>query len=117
MSPNLLNGNWTRNSIYDAIKRFQTYGQNVIFMTLKEIPESNNQEIKNSQGETLTSLLHNVQMIPWITRKDEFWLKLRLKLPPKRNILPYNLDNINLKHVDNSRRLTSNSNECLDQFV
>lgn len=122
LSPNLLNENWKRLSIHQVMKHYyQRYGPNVIYVTLKKIP--NGQEAKNSQGESLTSTLSKAMLMTNDTTKsnDKFWLNLRCKLPPNRNnysLYVNNSSNINFAQVDsntdNSRRLT---NDSLDQFV
>ncbi|KAJ3655156.1 hypothetical protein Zmor_014294 [Zophobas morio] len=84
LSPPVLNDTWTTAGIYQAIKQLQALGPKLICVTLKELPKCEN-ETKNSQGETLSSLTRTINVIVWERAKDDkFWLALRLRLPPKR---------------------------------
>jgi interleukin 1 receptor accessory protein-like len=83
LSPAVLN-DWTTAGIYQAIKQLQALGPRLTCVTLKELPNCKN-EVKNSQGETLNSVVQMISVVHWERSKDEkFWLALRLRLPPKR---------------------------------
>ncbi|KAJ8974521.1 hypothetical protein NQ317_016027 [Molorchus minor] len=87
----------------------------LICVALKDLPKAQN-EIKNSQGETLTSLSCLIGLILWDRKNDSrFWYSLRLRLPPKRRTEA--LENINLTQGENNSRLTNNSEESLNSLV
>lgn len=101
ISPACVNDNWNPSTLYSILKQLYTLNPSFCCVTLKAFPTGETQ-MKNSQGETLNSILRNINVIPWERSNEErFWLSLRLKLPPKRQVT---LD-------QNSTRLTANSIE------
>lgn len=119
LSPACLNDKWECDAVYQALKQLHSLDPHLCCVTLKQIPSSENQ-VKNSQGETLSSLVRTVHVINWDRSNDDrFWLSLRLRLPPKRYNTETKLENVNSTQNDNSTRLSNNSNsqESLDIFV
>ncbi|XP_063902643.1 X-linked interleukin-1 receptor accessory protein-like 2 [Zophobas morio] len=116
LSPPVLNDTWTTAGIYQAIKQLQALGPKLICVTLKELPKCEN-ETKNSQGETLSSLTRTINVIVWERAKDDkFWLALRLRLPPKRRNDRL-VECRNQSQGINDSRLTSDSDESFENFV
>ncbi|KAJ8951083.1 hypothetical protein NQ318_003781 [Aromia moschata] len=115
ISPAVVNEHWDASSILQALKQLQSLGPKFVCVALKELPKNQN-EVKNSQGETLASLSRSVGVIFW-ERKNEakFWYALRLSLPPKRRTEI--VENRNATQGENNSRLTSNSEESLYNLV
>lgn len=117
LSPNSLNEHWDSATVYEAVKQLSSFGPKLICVALKELPTSG-KETKNSQGETLSSLLRQICVIPWDRLDcDRMWLSLRLELPPKRFNRTATTENIRFEQGDNTRRLTSESQNSLDALV
>ncbi|KAJ8929322.1 hypothetical protein NQ314_018030 [Rhamnusium bicolor] len=114
-SPAVVNESWDTNNVLQALKQLQSLGPKLVCVALKELPKTQN-EVKNSQGETLASLTRSIGVILWDRKKDDkFWYSLRLRLPPKRRTEM--VDNKNFAQGENNSRLTSNSQESLDNLV
>lgn len=115
LSPAAVNDNWDSSNVLQALKQLQSLGPKLVCVSLKELPKAQN-EVKNSQGETLTSLIHTIGVITWERKNDDkFWYSLRLRLPPKRRTEI--VESINSTQGENNSRLTSNSQESLDNLV
>lgn len=96
-----------------ALKQLQSVGPQLCCVTLKELPLKEN-EVKNAQGETLTGLSRSLNVILWEQGENEkFWLSLRLRLPPNRRVETV----ITVPQGENNKRLSSNSQESLDNLV
>ncbi|CAH0557087.1 unnamed protein product [Brassicogethes aeneus] len=115
LSPALLNEKWESDNVLMALKQLQLVGPQMCCVALKELPKKEN-EVKNAQGETLTSLSRNLNVITWDRQNEEkFWLSLRLRLPPNRMRLEVNSSASN---GGNNSRLTGISRqESLDNLV
>ncbi|KAK4878947.1 hypothetical protein RN001_007093 [Aquatica leii] len=101
ISPSSVSDDWQCSVLYQALKQLYQLDSQFCCVTLKPFPTNGEQE-KNSQGESFSSLVRNINVIYWQRSKDEsFWLSLRLKLPPKR------FSETNL--IVNSTRLNSNA--------
>ncbi|CAH1117971.1 unnamed protein product [Phaedon cochleariae] len=111
LSPALFKGDWQSSSLLEAINQLKSLGPPLICVSLKELPKSEN-ETKNAQGETLTTLARSVGVILWERKSDDaFWYSLRLRLPARRRS-----DEDNTRS-DQSERLSTNGQECLDNLV
>ncbi|KAK9888777.1 hypothetical protein WA026_001002 [Henosepilachna vigintioctopunctata] len=86
LSPNTLHGSWDTTNVYKALKFLVSLGPPLICITKEKLPVAIN-EVKNSQGETLKSVLNMINLIDWIDPPSEkWWLNLCLELPAKRQI-------------------------------
>lgn len=117
LSPSCLNDRWETNIIYHCVKQLQQLGPKLSCIVLKQLP-AHAGEVKNSQGETLASVLNSINVIHWGRLQDDtFWLALRLRLPPKRN-KQSSVENMNMTQTEVAPRiLTDNSQEILDNLV
>ncbi|KAL3283030.1 hypothetical protein HHI36_006189 [Cryptolaemus montrouzieri] len=110
LSPSALNGSWDTATVYKAIKILDSLGPSVICILLEKLPAMKN-ETKNSQGETLKSVLNLVNLIDWIDPpSDKWWQNLCLWMPPKRNFK-------NSEHNTLRLNRTMNRQESLDNLV
>ncbi|XP_049822334.1 interleukin-1 receptor accessory protein-like 1-A [Aethina tumida] len=113
ISPAALKDNWENENVLMALKQLQSVGPQLCCVTLKELPLKEN-EVKNAQGETLTGLSRSLNVILWEQGENEkFWLSLRLRLPPNRRVETV----ITVPQGENNKRLSSNSQESLDNLV
>ncbi|KAF5281564.1 hypothetical protein FQA39_LY05099 [Lamprigera yunnana] len=102
ISPSAVGDCWECPILHQILKQLCELDPQFCCVTLKEFP-SNGEQIKNSSGESFSSLVRNINVINWErSREDKFWLSLRLKLPPKRcnqinlkNNTPKNLTRLN----------------------
>lgn len=110
LSPATLNDNWDCGSLYQALKQLQALGPPLNCIALKPMPYSATQ-VKNAQGETLTSILRNIHVILWERSSDNrFWLALRLNLPAKRCQAKQTTDDICLNATANNSTTRLNCN-------
>lgn len=113
ISPATLNQHWDSRSLYEALKQLQAFNDKLICVLLKDVPRSET-EIKNSAGETLSSIIRCMNIVHWQrTKEDKFWLSLRLRLPPKRHGDMEDGDNRSV----NTLRLRNGYGESLDELV
>lgn len=91
MSPACVNDKWECITLHQALKQLHELDTQFCCIILKQFPTTGS-NIKNSMGESFSSLVRNINIINWERFKDDkFWLSVRLKLPPKRCEL--NVDN------------------------
>lgn len=64
LSPACFNDNWDACTVYKGLKQLKALGPPLKCIALKQLP-TNTTQIKNDQGETLTSLLRTVTVIQW----------------------------------------------------
>ncbi|XP_018328506.1 interleukin-1 receptor accessory protein-like 1 [Agrilus planipennis] len=84
VSPALVNDKWDASSLYQTLKQLQGLGPKTCFVVLQKMPNCDDQA-KNAIGENLNSILRNATVIQWERSNDrQFWLALRLNLPPRR---------------------------------
>lgn len=89
LSPDALNANWEANTIYQALKQLlalsPAHSYPITCIVLKSLPTTVSQ-IKNAQGETLSSVLRAgmVHVLPWNRADEKFWLAVRLGLPSNK---------------------------------
>lgn len=115
LSPAAVNGNWDTNNVQQALKQLQSLNAKLVCVSLKTLPKNQN-EIKDSQGETLASLTHSIGVILWERKQDDkFWYSLRLRLPAKRRTECE--ETKKLTQGENNLRLNSDSQESLDNLV
>ncbi|GJQ70577.1 hypothetical protein Trydic_g22976 [Trypoxylus dichotomus] len=113
ISPATLNQNWDSRSMYEALKQLQAFNDKLTCVLLKDVPRSE-MELKNSAGETLSSIIQRMNVVHWQRDKeDKFWLSLRLRLPPKRN----GEMNVGDNSDANTLRLRNGYGESLDELV
>ncbi|KAI4465448.1 interleukin-1 receptor family member [Holotrichia oblita] len=113
ISPATLNQHWDSRSLYEALKQLHAFNDKLTCVLLKEVPRSE-MEIKNSAGETLSSIVRCMNVVHWQRNKeDKFWLSLRLRLPPKRHGDMDIRDNRSI----NTLRLRNGYGESLDELV
>lgn len=113
ISPATLNQHWDSRSLYEALKQLHAFNDKLTSVLLKEVPRSE-MEIKNSAGETLSSMIRCMNVVHWQRNKeDKFWLSLRLRLPPKR----HGDRNIGDNRSINTLRLRNGYGESLDELV
>ncbi|KAJ8918374.1 hypothetical protein NQ315_008068 [Exocentrus adspersus] len=114
-SPAAVNENWDTNNVQQALKQLQSLGTKFVCVALSNLPKSEN-EVKNSQGETLASLTRSIGVILWERKQDDkFWYSLRLRLPAKRKTECE--ETKQLTQGENNLRLNSSSQESLDNLV
>lgn len=117
LSPACIYNKWDSITVYNALKYLASLGPRLSCIALKPLPIQVN-EMKNAQGETLSSFLRNIAVIQWGKYQDEkFWLWILLQLPPKRiqqTILP---NNTVLNQSNGSQRLNDDCKERLNQIV
>lgn len=114
-SPAAVNGNWDTSNVQQALKQLQSLDTKLVCVSLKTFPKNQN-EIKDSQGETLASLSHSIGVILWERKQDDkFWYSLRLRLPARRR--PEHEETKKLTQGENNLRLNSDSQESLDNLV
>ncbi|CAH1105098.1 unnamed protein product [Psylliodes chrysocephalus] len=112
LSPTLIKDNWESNQLRLALKQLKSLGPQLICISLKELPKNENEE-KDAQGETLSTLIRSIGVILWERKTDEtFWYALRLKLPPKRKT-----ESETVRSSTTDSRLCDNSQECLENMV
>ncbi|KAG5886512.1 hypothetical protein JTB14_024166 [Gonioctena quinquepunctata] len=115
LSPTLLRENWESTNLLKALKQLQSLGPRLICVSLKELPKKEN-EVKNSQGETLSVLAKSLGVLLWERKQEQaFWLSLRLRLPPKRR---NGGEDEGAKGGEDVSRLSNDAAQgCLDNLV
>lgn len=117
LSPAVFSDQWEAPGVYEAMKQLQGLGSKLSVVALKKLPKSVD-KVKNSQGETLNSLVRMLTVVVWErSQDDKFWMALRFRLPPKRGdndtIV---VGNTTSRQGENSSRLTADSTDesCLN---
>lgn len=105
LSPAALNDSWASSNLYQALKQLQAISApKLICVMLKELPACQN-DIKNSLGETLTTVSKSMNIINWERSNGaKFWLEVCKQLPAKRADRP-NL--VEMTQQQSRPRLTS----------
>lgn len=88
LSPAFLDDKWEATKIQQHLKKLQSVRSPLICVALKELPKHLDSQPKDSQGETLATLLKKVHLVQWTRnngRENIFWYALRLRLPPPSN--------------------------------
>lgn len=117
LSPACVNNKWDSPTVYNALKQLISLGPQLSCITLLQLPVQEN-ETKNAQGETLSSLLRNISVIQWGKDHDgKFWLSILLQLPPKRNNQSSVLQNVDVNQEDSSKRLNDDCKERLNDIM
>ncbi|CAG9858691.1 unnamed protein product [Phyllotreta striolata] len=109
LSPTLLKDNWESSQLMLALKQLKSLGPKLICISLKELPKNENQT-KDSQGETLSALIRCIGVILWERKNEEkFWYALRLKLPPIRRT--------DSETIRDPATVCDNSRDCMENMV
>lgn len=85
LSPESVQGQWDPPTLYEALKQLNSLNAQFTCVMMADAPKNTN-ETKNDLGETFVSLFKQIVHVQWtgVEHNEQFWLTLRLYLPPKQ---------------------------------